>query len=73
MPRFHLNAYDGVALPDSTGRDLADLDEARAEAVRLAGELMRDGATDRRLGDNWRIEVADDTGRSLFWLDLSAF
>ena len=73
MPRFHFNVYDGVALPDLTARDFTDLDGARTEAVRLAGELMQDGATSRRLGDNWRIEVTDDTGRPLFRLDLSTF
>lgn len=73
MPHFRFNVYDGVALPDLSGRDFADLAEAQAEALRLAGELMRDGATARRLGGDWRIEVADETGRVLFRLDLSTF
>lgn len=71
MPRFHFNIHDGVSLPDRRGTDLPGLHEAQVEALRLAGDLLRDGATRRRLGQDWRMEVTDEVGTPLFRLDLT--
>ena len=71
MPRFHFHVYNGLSLPDSRGIDLADGDAARAEALRLAGELIQDGPTRRRLGRDWRMEVTDAAGTLLFRLDFT--
>lgn len=71
VPRFHFHVYNGLSLPDSRGVELADWDAARAEALRLAGELLRDGPTRRRLGQDWRMEVADASGTLLFRLDFT--
>jgi hypothetical protein len=71
VPRFHLHVYNGLSLPDSRGVDLPDRDAARVEALRLAAELIRDGATRRRLGRDWRMEVTDASGTLLFRLDFT--
>lgn len=71
MPRFHFNIYDGISLPDRDGSELADWQEARLEAVRLAGVILRDNATRIALGEEWRMEVTDETGLILFRLDFN--
>lgn len=41
---------------------LPDITAARAEALRLAGELMRDAAQTQNAGDGWRVEVLNEAG-----------
>jgi hypothetical protein len=71
MPRFHFNVYDGVDAPDCDGTELPDWDTAREEAIRLSGELLRDSAKQMALGEDWRMEVTDETGLILFRLDFT--
>lgn len=71
MPRFYFNIYDGVSLPDNTGTELAGWDEARIEAIRLAGEVLKDQAKQISLGEEWRLEVTDRSGLVLFRLDFT--
>lgn len=66
MPRYHFNVYDGVSEPDLTGTELADWQVARLEAIRLAGQILKDEAHRIALGEDWRIEVTDSTGLILF-------
>lgn len=70
MPRFFFNVYDGVSSLDDTGSELADRQEARIEAVRLAGEILKDDAQRIALGEDWRIEVVDERGLVLFRFDF---
>jgi hypothetical protein len=42
LPRYHFHVQDGVHVPDREGSELADVGIARAEAVRLLGELLQD-------------------------------
>lgn len=71
MPRYHFNVYDGVSAPDPEGYELVDWQAARLEAVRLAGELLREDAKRIAIGEDWYMEVTDDTGLVLFRLDFS--
>jgi hypothetical protein len=70
VPRFYFNIFDGVSTPDDTGTELADWKEARVEAVRLAGALLKDDAERVALSDEWRLEIADDYGLVLFRFDF---
>ena len=56
MPRYFFNV-DGEP-PDSEGLELPDSDAARAEAIRAAGEMLRDidGAFD---GGEWVMRVTE--------------
>ena len=60
MPRYHFNVYEGRNDVDVDGHELPDIQAARAEALQLAGEIIRDDAQRAGLGREWRIEV---TGR----------
>ncbi|MGU3668470.1 DUF6894 family protein [Methylobacterium sp. A49B] len=71
MARFHFNVYDGVSMPDPVGTDLSSWDDARVEAIRMAGEILKDKAHRIALGEDWRMEVTDETGLVLFRLDFS--
>ena len=66
MPRFFFNQFDGVYKSDDEGLELASLDDARHEAVRYAGEVMRDHTTLVWKGEDFRIEVTDAEKLVLF-------
>jgi hypothetical protein len=68
MPRYFFDIRDGTYIPDETGTELPGLDAARREAVSLSAGLLRDSAVTFWNGDEWKIEVKDDTGLILFSL-----
>ena len=70
MPRFHFNIFDGTEKPDSEGIELADMAHARAEAVRAAGEMIREMGDDIARGE-WQMRVADESGRTVLTLIFS--
>lgn len=70
MPRYHFNVFDGLSSLDIEGTELPDWQTARIEAVRLAGEILKDDADRIDLGEDWCIEVTDQTGLVLFRLTL---
>jgi hypothetical protein len=71
VPRFHFNIYDGVSMLDREGMELTDWHEARLEAIRRAGEILKQDADRIALGEDWHMEVTDDTGLVLFRLDFT--
>lgn len=66
MPRFHFHTVDGKRLYDEDGCILANLQEARIEAVRLAGAMLRHEPEQLWKSGSWRVEVTNDAGRLLF-------
>lgn len=43
MPRFHFDIHeDGRLIPDESGRELSDADDARKEAVLTGASIARD-------------------------------
>ena len=66
MPRYYFHLHDGAEGRDEEGRELADVDAARAEAIRGARDVM---AEDVRQGSvtlsHW-IEVRDQGGHRVF-------
>lgn len=66
MPRFYFNVLDGKSGLDALGTNLPDSHTARIEAVRLAGEILRDEAQHIVNYDDWRLEVTDRRGLVLF-------
>ena len=71
MPRYHFNVYDGVTVLDPDGVELADWERALYEAIRNCGEVLNDNAKRIALGEDWRMEITDDTGLVLFRSDFS--
>ena len=71
MPRFHLNVYDGRTTIDQVGTDLNNLNEAKLEAIWLAGRMISENFEHICSCAEWRLEVADDQGLVMIRLDFS--
>ena len=72
MPRYFFNLQDGRSAPDQEGTELPDIETARAEAVRLSGEVLRDTGAKFWEHPDWRLDVLDESGRTLFTLRFLA-
>ena len=70
MPRYLFHVHDERDIPDEDGADLPDLQAVQAEAIRAAGEMLRDidGAF---TGEEWRMDVTDEAGRPVLTLRFS--
>ncbi|MGY2047941.1 DUF6894 family protein [Methylobacterium sp. JK268] len=72
MPRYFFHIDEGRHHIDTDGVELADLEAARREALKVIGELMIDNAVGEIWsGREWLMRVADDTGQELFTVRLS--
>lgn len=60
MPCYYFNQIDGEYKPDDEGTELPDLESARREAVRYAGEVLSEHPTLVWAGEDFRIEVTDE-------------
>ena len=70
MPRYHFNVHDGHTDIDREGTELPDVQSARSEALRLAGAIIDDAGRRSDLGEEWRVEVMDETDLMLFRMDF---
>ena len=70
MRRYFFHIHDGASSLDDEGTELPSLDAAREEALRTAGELLRDRRAPWN-GTPWRMEVTDEAGEILFTLGFS--
>lgn len=64
MPRCFFHVIDGTGPPDVC--------TARAQAIRLSGEILCDMGGRFRDGAEWRLEVQDARGRTSLVLRFSA-
>lgn len=67
MPRFYFNLEDR---PDEDGAELSSVAAAKCEAVRMAGRLICDSASEFWDTGRLLMTVTDDRGLSLFTLDF---
>lgn len=66
MPRFYFHLHNDVDASDESGKDLPDLEAARAHAVSLARfEVSEAAKRDGRIVLSHRIDVEDENGESL--------
>ena len=72
MPRYFFNVTDSEYIPDPNGTEVETLEQAKAQAVVFAGELIRDSGAKFWQGEDWLIEVADESGLTLFTLMFMA-
>lgn len=70
MPRYHFHIHDERPDPDKAGYELPNLRSARVEALRLAGEMIREAADRRGMGKEWRLDVTDGDGLMLLRMDF---
>jgi len=68
MPHFFFHVEDGRAYMDPEGIELHDADTAIHEAMRTAGEIIREGDF---IGEEWTMRVVDDHGKLIKALRFS--
>ena len=66
MPRYFFHIADSVVIPDVDGIELEDLSVARIEAVRVAGEMLRDHAPAFWTSGEWKVIVTGEDRTVLF-------
>ena len=73
MPRFFFHVDNGEFVPDRVGTDLPDVNAARMEAVRAAGEMINDAKESfwEHLTP-WLMHVTDVDNRLQFTLEFVA-
>lgn len=64
--RYFFNLAGAVYDPDGEGFELPTLSGARIEAVKFAGECLRDRPQVAWFGEEFRVEVTDSDGALLF-------
>jgi len=72
MPRYFFHVIDGRDIIDNEGSELADLKKSRAEAIQLAGAILRDEGDTFWNGQEWHMDVTDASGLSVLKLRFSA-
>ena len=72
VPRYFFHVHDSVDIIDHEGTDLPGPDEARAEGIVAAGEMLRD--LDGRFWNDpeWRMWVTDEAGQMVCALKFTA-
>jgi len=70
VARYFFNIYDGVTIKDTEGTEFERWEDARIEAIRLSGEVLKDHPKRLAIGEDWRMEVTDEWGLVLFRLDF---
>lgn len=71
MPRFHFHTADGRCFPDREGVELASIAAAQCQAVKVLAEFMRDDPCEFWTTNSLSVTVSDESGLSLFQLDLA--
>ena len=69
MPRFFFHLHDVSGLvPDEEGREFGSIDSARAHALQGIRSIISDDAKSGTIDVTLTLEVADESGVSLFTL-----
>jgi len=68
VPRYFFDVHTEALEKDDQGHELPAIDVAHVAAAELAGELLRNHPENILLGDEWKVEVRDESGAVLFSL-----
>ena len=72
MPLYYFDVFDGTREPDLAGSECGALEQARVQAVKFVGELLRHNAESIWDGHDLRVEVSDEDRTPLFAIVTSA-
>jgi hypothetical protein len=70
MPRYFFHIDDGATAQDDEGAELDDVAAAKCVAVRLAGQMICDGADRFWDREEWKLTATDSDGLTLFCLHV---
>src|SRR3954469_25315023 len=65
MPRYFFHIIDGNEYPDTEGTVLANPDAARAEAIVVSGEMLKDLGGAFWNNGEWQVRVEDEAGNKV--------
>jgi hypothetical protein len=71
MPRYYFHLEDGGFSPDRDGTDIDEAADVRDEAIRMAGEVVRDLGAGWG-GTEWKMHVTDGDADPVLTLTFSA-
>jgi hypothetical protein len=72
VPRFYFHLHDRFgAVPDPDGRDLADLDVVRAQALKGARSIICEDVRDGRVDLTGRVDIYDEAGELVLSLPFA--
>ena len=72
MPRFHFQVRTETHVLLAEAADLPGATEARVEAARRVGDLLKAHAEQLWVDEDWHMAVTDGTGLILFVIQVSA-
>jgi hypothetical protein len=72
VPHFHFQVRTETHVLITEGAELSGPDEARVEAARRIGELLKRHAGSIWVDEEWRMDVTDEAGLILFFIQVSA-
>jgi hypothetical protein len=72
MPNYTFRIRTGEHSESDVASDCPDDDAARREAMGMFADMVKDVIDDLEKQPEWRIEVADESGRLFFRLSLLA-
>ncbi|WP_210526444.1 DUF6894 family protein [Rubellimicrobium arenae] len=65
MPHYYFDVRGDGSAPDEVGIELSGPIEARAEAARLAGEVLKEADGAFWTTPEWQVHVTDELGATL--------
>lgn len=72
MPRYYFHVVNGHFMPDHRGAECASVDDAKAQAIVSAGQMLNDqGLTTWETG-HWDMYVCDDQNKTILKLSFTA-
>ncbi len=72
MPRYFFDLHDGASYIDRDGIELPDFKAAKVEAGRRAGTILKGAPHQLWDGDEWSVDVRDESGHVLFVMRVLA-
>lgn len=72
VPFYHFQVRTETHVLLTEGAELKGLDQARVEAARRVGELLREHAAQIWTDEDWRMDVTDEDGLILFVMQVTA-
>jgi hypothetical protein len=72
VPRYFFHVKDGKDIRDHEGTELAGVAEARDQAIKAAGEMIKHHGDTVWNGSEWRMNVTDEAGSPVFTLRFAA-
>jgi hypothetical protein len=72
MPRFYFNLANDMFVPDLEGKELPDVEAARAQAEKYARDMSAASILEQgRINFNHRIDVVDEAGEVVVTVEFA--